>query len=170
MPNKNNPKKAFPYIQIRIEPNIKEQWIQFMKQHASIRNMTHLITAAVEEFIEHFDNPKSSSNGNTKEMLNYLMEENKKKDNQLSEALNQMREIQIELANRSRLESNGELDLKTRIFEMISEGKFNTTQISKILKLDEGIITKQINQLIKEGSIEHDPTFKTKMKWRVKEQ
>jgi len=169
MPDKNAPKKTFPFIQIRIEPNIKEQWIKFMKEHASIRNMTHLVTASVEKFIETFDQPAIVSNGSSREMLNYLMEENRRKDNQLSEALDQMREIQIELANRSRLESNGELDLKTRIFEMISEGKFNTTQISKILKLDEKIITKQINQLIKDGSIEHDPTFKTEMKWRVKE-
>jgi len=169
MPDKTNPKKTFPYIQIRIEPNHKEQWIKFVKEHSDIRNLTHLLTAAVEDFISNFDNPKTPiSNGNTKQMLNYLMEENKKKDNQLSEALDQMREIQVELARRSKLEGNGELDLRTRVFEMIHEGNFNTTQISKILKIDEGIITKIINQLIKEGSIEHDSQFGKEMKWRVK--
>jgi len=168
MPDKTTPKKNFPYIQIRIEPNHKEKWINFKKEHSEIRNLTHLITASVENFIETYDNPKTSRKEDSKEILQYLMEENKRKEEQLLEALSQLKEIQIALANKSKIETNGSIDLKMRVFEMIADGSFNTTQIAKVMNIDEGIIMNIVNLLVKEASIEHDPTYKKQMKWRVK--
>jgi len=96
------------------------------------------------------------------------MEENKRKEDQLLEALSQLKEIQIALSNKGKIETNGAIDLKMRVFEMIADGSFNTTQIAKVMNIDEGIITNIVNLLVKEASIEHDPTYKKQMKWRVK--
>jgi len=168
MPDKTKPKKSFPYIQIRIEPEIKDIWIKFVKKHSDIRNMTHLVAAAVEKFMDEFDNPTSvSSNGNnTKELLKYFMEENNKKEKQLSEAISKLTDIQVAMAKKANVKD--ETDLTAKVYGMLSRGSFNEKEIADILDKDEGLITDICNSLVKKGAIELDPETKKLMRYRLK--
>jgi hypothetical protein len=76
---KTNPKKDHPYVQVRLKPGEKQEWIDFVNNHNEFTYLSELVRYCVREYIEKGE--KEESNENLKpvitDLINVLGEERK---------------------------------------------------------------------------------------------
>jgi predicted HTH transcriptional regulator len=145
-PTKTNPKKSHPYIQVRVKPREKEEWIRFVNEHNEFTYLSELVRFCVREYIE--KGFKEEKNENLKpvitDLINVLREERKEYIEKIDQVLESNREskgVKIERKH------------KERVLKLLEKHKYTSEDIADIFGLPEKYIIDVLNELIDQGLI-----------------
>ncbi|MBD3214694.1 MAG: hypothetical protein GF311_18935 [Candidatus Lokiarchaeota archaeon] len=143
---KQNPKKDHPYVQVRLKPGEKQQWIDFVNSHNEFTYLSELVRYCVREYIEKGE--KEDSTENLKpvitDLINVLREERKEYIDKIDQVLE---------SNRKANGIKTERKHKEQVLKLLEKHKYTSEDIADIYGLPEKYIIDVLNELIDQGIV-----------------
>jgi hypothetical protein len=158
MPNKQKPKKSFPYIQVRISPQDKETWIKFAKDNG-FKYVSNLIRYAVDLYIKKGENigEKQDLTPLVKELLSTLKEERNgymQKFDEIIETSKKSEEIDVDPKH------------KDKFLKLLEKHSYTSEDICDIYELPEPYVLDVLKEL-KGLNLVKTRRFKGQILWEV---